>query len=55
MLKNTAEEMTDESVPVEDKWMIDMHQFLSSGLPPEVMNRDEHKQLTVKSKHFYLV
>ena len=33
----------------------DMHQFLSTGLPPEEMNRDERKRLAVQSRHFCLL
>ena len=32
-----------------------MHQFLSTGLPPEKMDRDEPKQLVVWSRHFCLI
>ena len=32
-----------------------MHQFLSTGLPPKEMNRDERERLAVKSRHFGLL
>ena len=47
MFKITIVEAIDASVPVEDKWMTNTHKFLSSGLPPEDMNRDEWKRLAL--------
>ena len=32
-----------------------MHQFLSTGLPPEEMNRDERKRLAIQSRHFCIL
>ena len=32
-----------------------MHQFLSTGLPPYKMDRDERKRVAVQSRHFYLI
>ena len=47
LFKITTEEATDESVLVEDKWMMNMHQFVSTGRPLEEMNQDERKLLEV--------
>ena len=35
--------------------MTDMHQFLSTGLPPDKMDRDEWKRVAVQSRHFCLI
>ena len=32
-----------------------MHQFLSTGLPPEKMDQDKRKRLAVRSCHFCLI
>ena len=32
-----------------------MHQFLSTGLPPDKMDRDEQKRVVVRSRHFCLI
>ena len=53
--KVTTEVMVDEMVSYEDNWLTDMHQFLSTGLPPEELGRDERKRLAVQSQHFCLV
>ena len=37
----TIEPEIDSTVAEEDKWLTDMHQFLSTGLPPDKMYRDE--------------
>ena len=50
-----AENMVDETVADEDKWLTNIHHFLSSGLPPKDLNRDERKRLVVKSRHFCLL
>ena len=42
LFKIIVEAVADESVLMEDKCIIEMHQFLGSGLPP-----DEEKQLAV--------
>ena len=42
-------------VAEEEKWLTDMHQFLSTGLPPYKMDRDERKRVAVQSRHFYLI
>ena len=55
LFRVTAETATDETVAPEDKWLTNMHQFLSTGLPPEEMNRDERKRLAVQSRHFCLL
>ena len=36
-------------------WLTNMHQFLSIGLPPDKMDRDEWKWVAVRSRHFYLI
>ena len=41
LFKITMEPATDSTVAEEDKWLTDMHQFLSTGLPPDKMDRDE--------------
>ena len=50
-----AEKATDGTVVEEDKWLTNMHQFLSTGLPPGGMNRDERKRLAVQSRHFCIL
>ena len=55
LFRVTTETTTDETVAGEDKWLTNMHQFLSAGLPPEELNRDEWKQLIVQSWHFCLL
>ena len=45
LFKITVEATMDKSVAVEDRWMTDMQQFLSTGLPPEELSRDERKRL----------
>ena len=35
--------------------MTDIHQYLSTGLPPDKMDRDERKRLAVRSRHFCLI
>ena len=32
-----------------------MHQFLTTRIPPEKMDRDKRKRLTIRSCHFYLI
>ena len=49
LFRVTVETTTDTTVRDEDKWLTNMHQFLSTGLPPEEMNRDERKRLAVIS------
>ena len=51
----TTEPATDSIVSEEDKWLTDMHQFLSTGLPPDKMDRDERKRVAVRSPHFCLI
>ena len=55
LFRVTTETGADETVAHEDKWLTNMHQFLSTGLPPEEMNRDERKRLAVESWHFCLL
>ena len=47
LFRVTAEPATNSIVAEEDKWLTDMHQFLSTGLPPDKMDRDERKRLAV--------
>ena len=55
LFKINAEAVVDELVVVDDKWMTDMHQFLSTGLPPEELSQDERKRLAVQSRHSCLL
>ena len=55
IFKIIAEAVTDESVAVEDKWRTDMHQVLSTKLPPEELSQDERKRLAVQSRHSCLL
>ena len=55
LFRVTAETTTDGTVVDEDKWLTNMHQFLSTGLPPGGMNRDERKRLAVQSRHFCIL
>ena len=52
MFRITTEPAT---VSEEDKWLTDMQQFLSSGLPRDKIDWDERKQLVVRSRHFCLI
>ena len=38
LFKVTTETTRDGTVAEEDKWLTNMHQFLSTGLPPEEMS-----------------
>ena len=49
VLKITAEPSEDL-----DKWMVDMEFFLSNGIPPEEMGREERKKLGVKARAYCL-
>ena len=49
------ETVVDEIVAGEDKWLIDMHLFLSTRLSSEELSRDERKWLAVQSHHFCLI
>ena len=49
-----TEPATDATDAEEDKWLTDMHQFLSTGLPPDKMDQDERKRVAVRSWHFCL-
>ena len=55
LFRITTEPATDATVADEDKWLTEMHQFLSTGVPPENMDRDERKRVAVRSRHFCLV
>ena len=46
---------TDDSSPHDDKWLLDMSRFLSTGFPPPWMRTDEKKRLVVRSRNFCLV
>ena len=54
LFRVTAETTTDGTIAEEDQWLTNMHQFLSTGLPPEEMNREERKRLAVQSWHLCL-
>ena len=51
----TTELATDATVAEEDKCLTDMHQFLSTRLPPDNMDRDKRKRVAVRSNHFCLI
>ena len=51
----TVEVVADKSVDIEDNWMMDMHQFLSTGQPSEELSQDERKRLAVQSRHSCLL
>ena len=55
LFRITTEPANDSTVAEKDKWLTDMHQFLSTGLPPDKMDRDERRQLAVRSRHFCLI
>ena len=55
LFKVTAEPTTDTTVAEDDRWLTDIHKFLSTGLPLEKMDRDERKRLAVRSHHFCLI
>ena len=55
LFRITTEPTTDSTVSEEEKWLTDMHQFLSSRLPPDKMDWDERKRLAVRSCHFCLI
>ena len=55
LFRVTTEMTTDGTVTEEDKWLTNMHQFLSTVLSPEEMNRDERKRLAVQSWHFCIL
>ena len=41
--------------PPEDKWLTDMSEFLSTGLPLPWMRTDEKKRLIVRSRNFCMI
>ena len=45
LFKVIVEVAVDKTVAGEDKWLTDMHQFLSTGLPPEELSRNKQKRL----------
>ena len=55
LFRLTTENTVDRTVAEEDKWLTNMHHFLSIGLPSEELNRDERKRLAVQSRHFCLL
>ena len=55
LFKVTTELTTNSTVTEEDKWLTDMHQFLSTGVPPDKMDWDERKRLAFRSRHFCLI
>ena len=55
LFKVAAELAIDIIVAEEDNWLTDMHQFLSTRLPPEKMDQDERKRLVVRSRNFCLI
>ena len=55
LFRITTKPATDSTVAKEDRWLTDMHRFLSTGLPPDKMGRDERKRLGVRSHHFCLM
>ena len=38
-----------------DKWMVDMEFFLSNGVPPEEMGREDRKRLGVHARAYFLL
>ena len=55
LFMGTTEPTTDSTVAEKDKWLTDMHQFLSTGLPTNKMDQDERKRLVVQSRDFCLI
>ena len=55
LFRITTEQATDSTISEEDKWLTDMHQFFSTELPLDKMDRDERKTVAVRSWHFYLI
>ena len=51
VLKITAEPGEEEDP---DKWIVDMEFFLSNGIPPEEMGREERKRLGVQAWSYCL-
>ena len=51
VLKITAEPGEEEDP---DKWIVDMEFFLSNGVPPEEMGREERKRLGVRARAYCL-
>ena len=51
VLKITAEPGEEEDP---DKWIVDMEFFLSNGIPPEEMGREERKRLGVRARSYCL-
>ena len=44
-----------ETIAEEDTWFTNIHQYLSTKLPLEELNRDERKRLAVQSRHYCLL
>ena len=55
LFKVNAKAAVDGTVAGEDKWLTDIHQFLSTRFPREELSQDECKCLAVESRHFCLV
>mgnify|MGYP006950782337 CR=1 FL=1 len=55
LFKVTMKTTMDATVADEDKWLTGIHQFLSTGLPPKELNRDEQKCLALKGRHLCLI
>ena len=54
LFRITTEPAPNSTVAEDDKWLTDMHQFLSTRLPPDKMDRDKRKRLAVKAASFAL-
>ena len=48
-------EFVEDKSSLNDKWLLDMSQFLTTGLPPPHMRTYERKRLAVRSRNFCLV
>ena len=55
LFRITTKPATGSTVAEEDKSLTDIHQYLSTGLPPDKMDRDERKRAAVRSQQFYLI
>ena len=55
LFRITTEPATKSTVFEEDRWLTDMHQFLSTGLPPDKMDRDERNRVAVRRRQFCLI
>ena len=48
ILQITTNDPEHNPTPVEDKWLTNMSEFLTTGLPPPRMQKDEKKRLAVR-------